>query len=254
MFSLLKQIALPSTVNKLLEKSREYLTVLGNILIPNLCLGCEKKTPSRHLCLDCQEKIVFLHPPLCQYCAQPLKGKTTAICGHCSKKSHPPYNNLVSATAYKEPTVRLIQLFKYKQHDYLAEFLSSLMVKHLSKIKFSITGYDFMTSVPLHKYKLKIRGYNQTELLGRLLSNHFRIPYRNDIISCINAGLSQTKLSKGKRENNVKGIFIAKTTLKNRKIILIDDIFTTGATVRSCCQALREKGASVITVMTLSKT
>ena len=106
----------------------------------------------------------------------------------------------------------------------------------------------------MHKHKLKIRGYNQAQLLAKLLSNNFKIPLRNDIIDTVNIRPSQAKLQKQKRQENVKGVFAARKNLKNKKIILIDDIFTTGATAASCCQALAEKQADKIVVITLSKT
>jgi len=150
--------------------------------------------------------------------------------------------------------VSLIHLFKYKNCDYLAGFLSSLIIKHLSEISFNPNKYNLITHVPLHKDKLKTRGYNQSRLLSKLLSNHFKIPFKDDIIENTNIRPSQTKLPKEKRKKNAEGIFVVKENLKNKNIILVDDIFTTGSTVSSCSKALREKQAGNITIITLSKT
>lgn len=111
-----------------------------------------------------------------------------------------------------------------------------------------------MVPMPMHSHKLKERGYNQAELLTKLLSNYFKISFRNDIISALYDRPSQTKLAKVQRQKNVAGVFLAEKEAKNRKIILVDDIFTTGATARACSQALKEKSAAQITVLTLSKT
>ncbi|MCK4912151.1 MAG: ComF family protein [Candidatus Omnitrophica bacterium] len=148
----------------------------------------------------------------------------------------------------------LIHLFKYKNYDYLAGFLSSLIIKHLSEIGFNPNKYKLITSVPLHKDKLKIRGYNQSGLLSKLLSNHFKIPFKDDIIENTNIRPSQTKLPREKREKNTEGIFVVKENLENKSIILVDDIFTTGSTVSACAKALKEKCAGNVTVITLSKT
>jgi ComF family protein len=150
--------------------------------------------------------------------------------------------------------VSLIHHFKYKNYDYLAGLLSSFMAEHLIKIGFEPGRYHFVAAVPLHKDKLKTRGYNQSGLLAKLLSNYFKIPFRDDIIANVNARPSQTQLPKEKRKKNVKDIFVAKETVINKRIILIDDIFTTGSTAKACSKALKERGAQYITVITLAKT
>jgi len=230
-----------------------YLKAIKNILFPCLCLCCEKKISQGYLCGECEEEIVFLTPARCRYCLKPLSINPSGLCRECSRKIY-SYQRLISATAYKEPMASLIHLFKYKNCDYLAGFLSSLIVKHLRKIGFNPNRYQLITPVPLHKDKLKIRGYNQAGLLSKLLSNYFKIPFRDDIIGNTNIRPSQTKLPKEKREKNVEGVFMVREDLENKNIILVDDIFTTGSTAGACSRALKEKGAGNITVITLSKT
>jgi ComF family protein len=232
---------------------KKYLEALKNIIFVPLCLSCEERIAQGFLCAKCEEKITFLLPPLCRYCSRPIGENATHSCKECQRKIY-PYRKIISTTAYHDPLVNLIHLFKYKNCQYLGNYLSSLMKKHLAKIGFNTAGYDLMTSVPMHKDKIKMRGYNQAEILGRLLANYFKIPFRNDIIYDISIKPSQTKFKPQQRQENVKGAFIVKEDLRDKKIILIDDIFTTGATVKSCCSALKEKGADVITVITLSKT
>ena len=230
-----------------------YLKTLKDILFPCLCLHCEEKIPQGYLCKKCLGKIAFLYSPRCRYCAKPLTLGTSSVCQQCSGKIY-PYQRLISATSYKEPMVGLIHLFKYKNYDYLAGFFASLMAKYLSKINFNSHNYHFITPVPLHPDKLKIRGYNQAKLLAKLLSNYFKIPFRDDIIANTNIRPSQTKLLKERREKNVAGVFRAKGNLSGKRVILVDDIFTTGATISACSGALKKRGAETITIITLSKT
>ena len=232
---------------------RDYLKVIKDLLFPCFCLCCEKKISQGYLCKKCKEGITFLSPPRCCYCLKPLNINSLGSCQECSKKIY-PYQRLISATAYKGPMPGLIHLFKYKNCDYLDGFLSSLIIKHLSKIGFNPNRYQLIIPVPLHKDKLKIRGYNQAGLLSKLLSNYFKIPFRDDIIINMNIRPSQTKLPKQKREKNVRGVFMVREDLQNKNIILVDDIFTTGSTASACSKALEEKGAKNITVITLSKT
>lgn len=230
-----------------------YIKAFKNIVFPRLCLSCEKKIPRGYLCSNCQDEISFSAASSCYYCAKTLAENSRNYCRICSRKIY-PYNRIISATTYKEPLVSLIHLFKYRNYDYLGPFLSNLILKHLRKIGFNSLGYNFIIPVPMHKDKLKTRGYNQAKILANILANYFKIPLRDDIIDKINIKPSQTKLRKHKRQQNVEGTFIARKEIQNKKIILVDDIFTTGATINACSKILRQIGADKITVITLSKT
>ncbi|MCF7907407.1 MAG: ComF family protein [Candidatus Omnitrophica bacterium] len=232
---------------------KKYIKTAKNLLFPLTCFSCEKKIHQGQLCNDCYKKIKFLKPPLCRYCLRKIDEPEKLTCNKCKTKLY-PYMRAISATEYKEPLTKLIQLFKYRNCDYLGDLLAQLIIKHLEDIQFSAYRYHCITAVPLHRYKLKMRGYNQAEVLANFLSNHFNIPLRNDIISVTRFRPSQTKLARLKRQNNVKGIFNASNAVKNLNLILVDDIFTTGSTIFACSEALKEKGANIITALTLSKT
>jgi len=230
-----------------------WLKAVTNVLFPLLCLYCGNKIFKGHLCLKCEEKINFLRSPACRCCAEPGALNIAGLCKKCIDKAF-SYQQAISVTAYKEPMISLIYLFKYKNCGWLTEFFTSLIIKHLSKIGFNPAEYSVVTAVPMHKYKLKLRGYNQAELLAKSLSNYFKIPFKNDIIRSINAKSSQTKLSQRERRKNVEKTFTVKENLQNKKIILVDDIFTTGATVQACCRELKKCQAGAVTVLTLAKT
>ncbi len=214
---------------------------------------CDRKAKSKPLCPDCFKKIYFLYPPLCKFCSKPLKLNRQKICRKCSSISF-PYDLVISTTAYKQPLIDLIGFFKYKKYDFLAGFFTKIMVSHLSKIKFNFLNYDLIVSVPMHAYKLKSRGYNQSQLLAQLLSKQFKIPLGNDIIRLIINKPSQTRLSFSQRKENVKGAFLATKSLKGQRVLLIDDIFTTGSTAYFASMALKEKQAGSVSVLTLAKT
>jgi len=128
------------------------------------------------------------------------------------------------------------------------------MIQHLKAIGFVSYYHDYIISVPMHRDKLKMRGYNQSQLLAKALSNHFKIPLNNDIIEVTKLRPSQTKLTKLDRTPNVEGIFRASSKAKNLNFLLVDDIFTSGATIAACSKSLKEKGANIVTVITLAKT
>lgn len=229
-----------------------YLTALKNIIIPRICFSCEEKIPKGYLCQKCFSRIEFINPPVCKFCSNTLVREKGNICPKCAKLAF-PYEKLICATKYRGPIVELIHSFKYKNYDFLVELFAPLLIKHLTRIGFEPTGYSFITAVPLHKAKLRDRGYNQSALLAQYLANYFKISFKNDIIYATRESLSQAKLDKKSRLTNTKGIFSVKTELENKKILLLDDIFTTGSTARECALALKEKGGRV-TILTLSKT
>ncbi len=231
---------------------KKTLQALINLCFPKLCFHCQTKISNGYLCKNCYQRINFIKKPACPYCGGPLNPEIN-ICNRCRDKIY-PYNKLISTTSYSEPMPSLIGLFKYKNYHYLDEFFGSLMIKYLTSREFNATIYDFIIAVPLHKYKLKSRGYNQSGLLAKQLANYFQIPLRDDIISNVNFTVSQTKLPKNKRKTNTENTFTVEKNLRNKNIILVDDIFTTGSTINACCKALKEKNANKITVLTLSKT
>ncbi|MBU1112915.1 MAG: ComF family protein [Candidatus Omnitrophica bacterium] len=232
---------------------KKYLKAFRDLLFPLTCFSCQKKIESSILCNNCQEKISFLKPPLCLCCSQPIAEADDNTCKACREKPvH--YQKVISAAKYQEPLSSLIGLFKYQHCDYLGGFLSRLMIQHFINIGFSKQSYDCLIAVPMHPHRLKTRGYNQAEILAGFLSNHFKIPLRNDIIRVAEFRPNQVKLSRAKRQENTQKMFIAAETVKSLNLLLIDDIFTTGATVAACAQSLKEKGAGSITVLTLAKT
>jgi len=231
----------------------KYLNTIKELLFPAICFYCEDKIKDGILCKKCKEKIDFLYPPLCKFCSKPLTYNKTSICKDCKNKKY-PYDRLISITSYKEPLVSLLYLFKYKNYDYIGEFLSSIIIEHLLKIGFNLGDYDLIIPVPLHPKKLKEREYNQTLILARFISNYFKIALKDDIIYKIKDTVSQTKLEKTKRIENIKDTFLIKDKdMENKKIIIIDDVFTTGATLYECSKLLREKNPSNITLLTLCR-
>ncbi len=111
-----------------------------------------------------------------------------------------------------------------------------------------------MVVVPLNPSRLKEREYNQNLILAREVANYFKISLRDDIIFKIKDTPAQTLLDKKRRQTNLKGAFVAKENLQGKRVVLFDDIFTTGATILECSRVLKERGARVTLAITLSKT
>lgn len=221
---------------------KNWLKITGNLFFPRLCGSCQKKIKSGWLCLDCNSKLSFLCQPDCYSNFQinlPCRKQETI--------------KAISACAYLNPLKTLIHDFKYRRRDYLAEFLAQLMVKQLEKIQFSLREYKLLIPVPLGPYKLKTRGYNQTELLAKYLANYFKLPLKSDIIASAYTRQAQVELDLKKRKENKQGKFFTKNKIAGLNVVLIDDVLTTGSTIAACSEALKESGAGKIIAITLAK-
>ncbi len=131
----------------------------------------------------------------------------------------------------------------------------SKFLKKYEKKLFKNELYDIIIAIPISKNRLKTRGYNQSELLAREIAKNFGLKLEQNIIKKVKNNIAQSTLSKEEREKNVKNVYkiINKETMQNKNILLIDDIFTTGATVNECSKMLKQNGVKKIDVFTIAK-
>jgi len=185
----------------------------------------------------------------CPFCFPPkitIDGKTCQSCKETKK-----LKGLFCAASYENFIVKkAISRFKYKPYlKDLAPVLVSLIIAHLAKInKLSDFGDFWLAPVPLHKRKLKLRGYNQAEELAKEISKVFKIPLLNNALIKTKNTPAQVELKKEERRENIKNAFLCKNpgAIKNKKILLVDDVFTTGATMEECARVLKNKGAKEV--------
>lgn len=245
-----------------------FLSGLIDLVFPPRCLVCGKKSEET-FCRDCQEKIKRVSPPFCVSCGKKAEGVIVmpSLCGQCQVR--PPCFSSARAIGGYEGTLReAIHKFKYQGKKRLAVSLGKLMVEHLRKEKEdfpqtpikehqfpSYQEIDYLIPVPLHPSRLRERGFNQSELLAEVIGKNLGTPLLNDTLLRIKATQSQTKLSPGERIKNVKGAFaiIEVQPFSNRTILLIDDMFTTGATINECAKVLSKAKVKKIAVLTLAR-
>ena len=148
----------------------------------------------------------------------------------------------------------LIHRFKYDRRVHLARPLSLLTQEPLTSYASSL-GVDLLIPVPLHRRRLRERGFNQAVLLGRPLSKTWGIPLVADNLKRIRWTEPQVTLSASEREANVRGAFALAdpAAVHGRKVILLDDVFTTGSTVAECSRVLRQAGAEGVYVITVAR-
>jgi ComF family protein len=230
---------------------RKFLsTIKGfllDVLFPVFCINCGKE--GSYLCEDCQSLIGVSEYQYCPFCLPPkivFDGKT---CSSCRKQK--TLSGLFSAAPYDNFIVKkLINQFKYEPFiKELSKPLASLIIAHFLNLRCLPDFSDFiLVPLPLHKKKLKQRGFNQAEEIGKELSKFLRIPIFNDVLVKIRQTPAQVDLKKEERQENIKGVFACQKPdlIKARKILLVDDIFTTGSTMEECALALKRAGAKEI--------
>lgn len=158
---------------------------------------------------------------------------------------------LRTAVIYKSPLREAIHRLKYKHDIGLGEALSRYLIELYNKLDWSV---DMIIPVPLSPSKKQERGYNQSALLAWPLAKFKHIVYRPDAIERIRNTRPQVELSASERRENVKAAFLATESLvTGKRVLVIDDVTTTGATIQACSQALRNAGAAEVYAMTLAR-
>lgn len=223
----------------------------------NTCFVCSDYDSSindKYICSDCEKKLVKIIPPLCIKCSKPIDYASDCLCPDCSVYNK-SFEVAKSAFSYEGIIKDSIYSFKYYNKPYFYKFFGSCLLDYIKEIDY--TNFDYITSVPLHKSKMRTRGYNQSELLAKYLSDELSIPY-TDVLKRTVKTTKQSQQNKEKRRKNLKGAFAVKNPLKNGNIknssvLLVDDVYTTGSTVDECSKTLLNFGVSKVYVITIAR-
>lgn len=229
---------------KLLHKFRSsILEGALDLIFPIFCQGCLKE--GEYLCLFCQAKI---QPPLerCFVCGKnSFLGKVHSSC----ESRNFVLNGLLVAADYRQESIRnLIWHLKYSSVESISETLSIILTDYfISRDLQTYFASSVIVPVPLHKNKQKIRGFNQAEAIAEKFAQRLGLEYLPSLEKLKNVE-SQVELERQERLLNVKGVFAAKPipSLGERKVILIDDVATTGATLNECAKVLKKQGVKEI--------
>ena len=211
------------------------------------CNACGKEIFSGYFCNECLKSIETIGENKCEHCGRKSMYKTE-YCDSC-KDRNLSFNVARSVYVYKEPLSYLIQNFKYDNAKYHLEFFANEMA---SVYKNEGLSCDIITFVPMHPNRLKKRAYNQAELLADALSKILNVPLV-DCIEKVKDTQNQAKLSREDRVKNLVGSFkVDKNLVKDKKVLLVDDVLTTGSTVDVISKVLTSNGAKEISVLTLA--
>lgn len=240
-----------------------WLHAALDFVFPAECMYCHKFLGDDRVaifCQSCWSKITFMTESVCPRCGQPYPSETALrqtphfICGVC--RTTKIFFDRAVATAYYETVLKeAIHQFKFNYKTGLGKHLAQLMIANLSE-ELAISQYHVILPVPLHKIRQRHRGYNQSAILAKYIARYCKIPLMVDNLVRIRYTDSQALLEGRKaRQTNVKNAFrvIHPTSLRDKHVILIDDVVTTGATVNECSKTLKEAGVKFILVLTLSR-
>ncbi|MDD5146260.1 MAG: ComF family protein [Candidatus Pacebacteria bacterium] len=230
----------------LLKKCKEKIV---ETLFPAWCLNCHKEGMA--LCSDCLSLIEINPWQHCPFCPKP---KRVINKGKCGSHQHFALDGLFSAVSYQDPLVKkIIRAFKYQPFlKNLDQQLIQIILAHFqiseNKILFHSQDNSCLIAIPISKSKLKRRGYNQSSLLAKGLSTFYQIPILENILIKTKETKSQVSLSKEERKENLAGAFSITSSeiIKNKIIFLVDDVFTTGATMEEAAKTLKRAGAKKV--------
>ena len=211
-----------------------------DLLFPKFCVSCRKE--GDFLCEDCAKSLVFLAPS-CFLCGKRnLSGKT---CPACNKKT--AIRRFFAPFSYKNEVIRsAIHLYKYGRARELGDVFGEFLAGMLEFYEFEPRQNMVFIPIPLHKSRKRERGFNQSEILTEFLGTHFGLLAAADALSRVKNTLPQIEMEDdtGRREN-IREAFLADRpeAIKNKTIILVDDVSTSGATLEEAARALKKAGA-----------
>ena len=248
----------------LMTKFLKTKIFLKDLLFPKFCLGCKRE--GAYLCQDCRSLLDINEFNYCLCDKNPFRLPDSSNKGKCQKCQNKKLSGLYFALPYKERelTRKLIYQFKYQPYlKELAETLASILVEHFiisQKNTDEIWENSVLIPVPLHKKKLKERGYNQSEELAKELAKILKIPVISNYLIKTKSTASQMELSKEQREKNLLNAFAIKIggtsdvlPISGKKVFLVDDVYTTGSTMEECARVLKDAGLKNIWGITIAR-
>lgn len=225
-----------------------------NVLVPARCGMCgEEVEENGTLCAKCYGHLKFIRKPCCKLCGRPFDFDIVgeSLCGSCLKQK-PVYEKAHAVLIYNQASKRLILPFKHADRLDLTGVLVKFMIRAWPEM---IEKADVIVPVPLHMFRLLRRHYNQAALLAKAVAKQNHKLYCPEVLRRRKKTLSQGHLSPKERHKNVSGAFEVRHSdrIQGKRILLIDDVYTTGATVNECAKVLLKAGAASVSCLTLAK-
>lgn len=233
-----------------------WLRSAVDFILPPTCLSCDQiVADAPGLCPTCWQKLNFITHPLCCVCGHPfpIAADELFTCARCLTQP-PPWTLARAVLCYDAASKPLILRFKHADRLDSVTLFTPWMLRAGTEC---LNNSDLILPVPLHPWRLWRRRYNQAAELGRAIARHSGLPMRVGVLRRRRATTSQGHLSVEERRKNVRGAFYLPphraTIIENKRVLLVDDVLTTGATTGECARTLLQAGAKQVNLLTLAR-
>ncbi len=232
---------------------------VADLVFPPGCTACGALLESTRpiaFCDSCLSEISFIRQPLCTCCGMPFSSEAGGdhLCGDCIV-SGTHFFRARAVGVYEKTLLETIHRFKYNRDLSAGKALGRMMAEHPYPL-FSAGDYSLVVPVPLHPGRLRQRGFNQALLLAEEIAAHSSLRLGRDVLRRKVHTAAQVGLGKDERAPNVKGAFTVKRpeAVRGERVLLVDDVYTTGSTVRECARVLMNSEAAEVGVLTAART
>lgn len=226
-----------------------WKNILG-IIYPKTCCFCGKVS-EKELCDVCVKKVIYIEEPRCKCCGKPVRYAEQEYCYDCQKITH-AYEQGKSLWIHKMPVSLSIYQFKYKNRRIYGEFYAKEMARLYGNL-IRFWGVEVIVPIPLHRRKKRLRGYNQAAVIAKQLGKIMGIPVDCNSIVRNRYTRPQKELNDKERKQNLKQAFtVTNKWKKYKRVLLIDDIYTTGSTIDTVAEELKKNGVQKVWFLTIS--
>lgn len=226
---------------------------IWGFMFPRRCPVCDKILAfnGKKICFGCEDKLVYVHEPKCKKCGKQIEKFEQEYCYDCTKHRH-IYKTGIAPFVHTGLVKQSIYAIKYRNKREYIDFYTDEILR-LYKDEIEQWSCDGIIPVPLYKKKRRKRGFNQAEIIAKALSKKLNIPIYGNILKRVKDTQPQKELNRLQRKKNLENAFIIdKNIVKLKKVILVDDIYTTGSTIDSCAKILMDGGIKEVYYICIS--
>jgi len=245
-------------MNSLISTFRPWVEAGLAFFYPECCQVCGRhraRATGGLVCGQCWGQVRFIRPPFCERCGLPFAGEITAPfeCANC-REMELHFGSARSAVVAKGVVLEVIHRYKYQRALWFEPFLADLLAREAGTALCG-QGWNWLVPVPLHPTKKREREFNQAGRLAAGLSRVTNIPLNATALRRVAYTSTQTLLTRQQRAANVRGAFVVRDAqgLRGARVVLVDDVFTTGATTSACAAVLKAAGAAEVCVWTVAR-
>jgi ComF family protein len=236
--------------------ARRLVAGAADLALPPQCLSCSRPIAGHGaLCPDCWSKLTLIERPYCARLGIPFAYDLGADALSAEAIADPPpFDRCRAVAIYDDVARNLVHGLKYRDRLDLARWMAAWMKRAGGEL---VTGADVIVPVPLHRWRLWGRRYNQSAMLAQAVARAAGKPMLPTVLRRVRATAQQVGLSAGERDRNVRGAFrvgaFDRRRIAGKRVLLVDDVYTTGATVKACARTLTRAGAAAVDVLVFAR-